>query len=249
MSVIAEVIKSVRERECEARDLTGRWYSLRVRPYFTLDNKVDGAVMVLLDIDALKRSEQFIAAARDYAEAIVRSAPDPMLILNSDLFIQTCSEAFYRTFSVTATESEGRLIYDLGNGQWNIPRLHHLLGDILPRNSVFNDLEITHEFASIGRRTMLLNARTMSETADQPARILLGIHDITERSQMQEALRASHAELRSHAAELERFNRVAVGRELRMVALKQEINELRRQQGEAARYPLEFEREAKDTDD
>ena len=71
----------MREREREVRDKDGRWYSLRVRPYLTLDNKVDGAVLVLVDISDLKRTEQAIAAARDYAEAIIRTARDPLLIL------------------------------------------------------------------------------------------------------------------------------------------------------------------------
>ncbi|MGH8654850.1 MAG: PAS domain-containing protein, partial [Gammaproteobacteria bacterium] len=128
---IVEVIDTVREREREVQDQAGRWYSLRVRPYMTLDNKVDGAVLVLIDIDALKRSEHAIAAARDYAEAIVSTAPGPLLILNADLRVHTANEAFYNAFKVEPSGSEGRLIYELGNHQWNIPRLRELLEDIL----------------------------------------------------------------------------------------------------------------------
>ncbi len=176
-----EVFDTVREREREVQDQAGRWYSLRVRPYMTLDNKVDGAVLVLVDIDALKRSEHAIAAAREYAEAIVRTAPDPLLILNAELRVHTANEAFYNTFKVDPSGSEGRLIYELGNHQWNIPRLRELLEDILPRNSLFDNFEVTHDFETIGRRTMLLNARELRDIGDRPARILLGIQDITER--------------------------------------------------------------------
>ncbi|HKQ74714.1 MAG TPA: chemotaxis protein CheB [Blastocatellia bacterium] len=190
-ALIVEVIDTVSAKELEAQDTEGRWYSMRVRPYKTLDNKIDGAVIALVDIDALKRSEAEIQEARDYAEAIVRTTRDPLLILNADLRVHTANEAYYYTFKVSPAESEGRLIYDLSNGQWNIPRLRELLEDILPRNSFFNDFEVTHDFETIGRRTMLLNARKLSDASGQPARILLGIQDITELKRAQEALRES----------------------------------------------------------
>jgi two-component system, chemotaxis family, CheB/CheR fusion protein len=188
-SFIAEVIASVREREWEVQDKDGRGYSLRVRPYFTLDNKVDGAVLVLVDINDLKRNEQAVAAARDYAEAIIQTARDPLLILNADLRVHTANQAFYSTFKVSPAESEGCLIYELGNRQWDIPKLRQLLEDILPRNCLFNNFEVRHEFESIGQRTMLLNARRLDDTGGQPARILLGIQDVTEVFRYQAAAR------------------------------------------------------------
>ena len=102
---------------------------------------------------------------------------------------RTANEAFYKTFKVTPVKTEGRLIYELGDGQWNIPKLRDLLEDVLPRNSSFEDFEITHDFATIGRRTMLLDARKLSDTEGRPARILLGIQDITENLQFQTAAR------------------------------------------------------------
>ncbi len=175
----------MRARECEVTDREGRWYSLRVRPYLTLDNKVDGAVLMLVDIDALKRNERAIAEARDYAEAIVRTVRDPLLILDSDLRVHTANAAFYEAFRMSSTDVEGRSIYDLGNGRWNIPRLRGLLEEILPRNSFFDDFEVTQDFEGIGRRTMLLNARTLAAHNGEPARILLGIEDVTEQLRFQ----------------------------------------------------------------
>jgi len=154
-------------------------------------------VLVLVDIDALKRSERVIAAARDYAESIVRTAPDPLVVLDAELRVRTANEAFYRTFHVSAVKSEGRLIYDLGNGQWNIPKLRELLEDILPGKKVINEFEVTHEFESIGWRTILVNARTLNGVEDQLAGILLGLNDITDRVRAQQSLRESEARFRS----------------------------------------------------
>jgi len=194
--VIATVIETVRESEREVRNKEGRWYLLRVRPYMTLDNKIDGAVLVLVDIDALKRTEAEITEAREYADAIIRTTRDPLLVLNADLRLHSANEAFYKTFKAAPGESEGRLIYELGNGQWNIPRLRELLEDILPRNSFFNSLEITHDFESIGRRIMLLNARKLGGANGRPAKILVGIQDITEILHLEATTRRSEVRYR-----------------------------------------------------
>src|SRR5438132_9039888 len=147
--LLRKVIDTITERELEAQDNEGRWYSLRVRPYLTLDNKIDGVVLVLADIDTLKRSEREIASARDYAEAILRKARYPLVVLTAELRVHTANAAFYKTFKVLPGETNGRLIYEVGNGQWNIPKLRDFLEDILPRNSFFDDFEVTHNFESI----------------------------------------------------------------------------------------------------
>jgi two-component system CheB/CheR fusion protein len=193
---IAEVVDTGSEREREVRDKDGHWYSLRVRPYLTLDNRLDGAVLVLVNIDALKQTERTITEARDFAESIIHTARDPLMILDAKLRVQMANEAFYATFKVSRTEAEGRLIFDLDHGHWNIPKLRELLKDIVPRHSFFNNFEVTHDFENIGHRTMLLNARTLSETSGQPGRILLGIQDITELLRFQAELRRSELRYR-----------------------------------------------------
>ncbi|MEX2119868.1 MAG: chemotaxis protein CheB [Pirellulales bacterium] len=195
-AVIAEVITSVRECEREVRDNDGRWYSLHVRPYITSDNKVDGATLVLVDINALKESEQAVIAARDFAEAIIRTTRDPFLILDAELRVESANEAFYTTFKVSPAESVGRTIFKLDHGRWNIPKLRELLQDILPRHSFFNNFEVTNNFENIGHRTMLLNARTLKETSRQPARILLGIQDVSELLHFQAEMRRSELRYR-----------------------------------------------------
>ena len=179
--LLRDVIDTGSVREREVRDKDGRWYVLRARPYMTADNKIDGVVLVLVDINDLKRSERETKAARDYAEATIRTARDPMIVLRADLRVNTANEAFYKTFKTTPDQTEGRLIYDLGDQQWNIPKLRMLLEDILPRNSFFDDFEVTHDFPQIGRRTMLLNARRLELDDGAPQMILLAIEDVTER--------------------------------------------------------------------
>jgi len=247
--LVQDVIDNVRAQERDVLHKEGRWYTLRVHPYLTHDKKVDGAVVVLADITDLKHTVRDVEAAREYAEAIIRTVRDPLMILRADLRVNTANEAFYRTFKAESHQTEGRLIYELGNRQWDIPKLRELLEEILPRNSVFNDFEVTHDFPEIGRRIMLLNARRLEQDDGSRGLILLAIEEVTERKRAVEALVASRAELESHAEELARFNRAAVGRELQMIELKKEINELCGRQGEPARYPLEFEREDKDSDE
>ncbi len=194
--LIAEVIDGVTVREREIRDKSGRWYFLRVRPYTTLDNKIDGAVLVLWDIDPLKRSEHETMEARDYAEAMVRTAREALVVLRPDLRVNTANEAYYRTFKTTPDQTQGRLIHELGNGQWKIAPLIPLLEDIIPRNSFFNDFEVVHDFPSVGKRTMLLSARRLENEPSAPPLILLAIEDVTERLESRAALKRSEIRYR-----------------------------------------------------
>lgn len=188
---VREVIDTVAVREREVRDKDGPWYSLRVRPYLTLDNKIDGAVLVLVDIDALKRSEREILESRDYADAILQEVP-PLLILDDEQRVVTANKSFYSQFKVTPEQIENHSVYELGNGQWRIPKLRTLLQDVLPRHSFFNDFEITHDFLGVGRRTVLLHGRQL----DSVSRIVLRIEDVTERLEARAAMKRSEIRYR-----------------------------------------------------
>ena len=120
---ILEVIHTLHLRTQEVQDQTGRWYDLRIRPYRTIDNRIDGAVVVLVEIDALKRSTDQLREARDYAEAIVQTVRESLLVLNADLQVVQANQPFYTTFQVAPSETENVQIFELGNGQWNIPQL------------------------------------------------------------------------------------------------------------------------------
>jgi two-component system CheB/CheR fusion protein len=176
----------------DIRDSHGRWYSLRILPSAGPDGKTDGAVMVLIDIDAAKRGQ-------DFAEAIVETVREPLVILNQNLQVVKANKKFYETFQSAHQDTEGRLIYDLGNGQWNIPKLRELLENILPAHSTFRDFEVTHEFDRVGRKVMLLNASEIFNPNAQARTILLAIEDATDRKHAEEALRTTNAELQHFA--------------------------------------------------
>jgi light-regulated signal transduction histidine kinase (bacteriophytochrome) len=124
---------------------------------------------------------------------------EPLVILNQNLKVMKANKAFYDTFLVLREETEGQLIYDLGNGQWNIPMLRELLENIIPAHSTFRDFQVTHEFQRVGRKVMLLNGSEIFNPNAQARTILLAIEDATERKQAEESLRTTNAELQDFA--------------------------------------------------
>jgi two-component system, chemotaxis family, CheB/CheR fusion protein len=173
-----EAIRRAAPQEREVRTNEGGWQMLHVRPYKTWDNRIEGAVISLQDVDTLKRT---LDQTREYADTIVESAREPILVLDAGLKVTAANPAFYRNFEVTPEETEGRLIYELGNGQWNIPRLRELLEEIVPRNSRVDDFEMSHDFPHLGTRDMQLNARRIEMQPGHPF-ILLAIEDVTAKS-------------------------------------------------------------------
>ena len=142
----------------------------------------------LHDITERKQLETEIQDAREYAENIVETVREPLVVMNSDLKILTANQSFYNTFKVTPGETIGNFIYDLGNRQWNIPKLRVLFEKILPHDTVINDYEVEHEFLDIGRKIILLNARQIYRKNIGSHIILLAMEDITERKQLETAI-------------------------------------------------------------
>src|SRR4030043_1491964 len=133
--------------------------------------------------------------AREYAESIINTVREPLIALDQDLRVVTASRSFYEVFKVTPKETVGQLIYDLGNKQWNIPKLRELLETILPQKTTFDNYEVEHELSTIGRRIMLLNARQIQRASGKERIILLAIEDITERREIENGLEKAHEEL------------------------------------------------------
>jgi PAS domain S-box-containing protein len=144
-----------------------------------------------LDLEALHQSESHLRKAEQSANAILEDVP-PFLVLDQDLRVTMANHSFYSHFGVLSAQTINSRIYELGNRQWDIPQLRTLLEDVLPRNSFFNDFEISHTFPSIGRRTILLSGRRV----DHLQRILLMIEDVTERLHFQSGMRRSEIRYR-----------------------------------------------------
>ena len=156
----------------------------------------DQAPLMLLaieDITERKRLEdelhQVATEIHEHTASIVATVREPLLVLDADLRVQSASRSFYENFRVTPEGTENRLLYDLGNRQWDIPALRQLLEEVLPQENQVNDFSVEHEFEHIGNKTMLLNARRLIRATDRTPMILLAIEDITERSRLEDELR------------------------------------------------------------
>jgi PAS domain S-box-containing protein len=137
--------------------------------------------------------------ALSYTEAIVDTVREPLLVLDRELRVTTASRAFCRTFGVSPEATVLQFIYEVGNGEWNIPSLRTLLEEVLPRHRAFQDFEVAHTFPAIGRRVMLLNARRLLHDSNNTEHILLAIEDITERKRISDELVRSNEDLQRFA--------------------------------------------------
>ena len=155
-----------------------------------------------------RSAELAVEEARRYAESIIDTVREPLIALDQDLRVVSVSRSFYEVFKVKPEETVGQLIYDLGNKQWDIPKLRELLETILPQKTTFDNYEVEHDFASIGRRTMLLNARQIQRVWGKERIILLAIEDVTERREIENGLEKAHEELKELATELKRTAQV-----------------------------------------
>jgi two-component system CheB/CheR fusion protein len=175
------VLDTLIHREAELQTKDGHWYNMRISPYRTTDNVIDGLVVTFVNVHHQKQSEQSVHAAREYAENILDTVREPFIILDGNLRVISANRSFYRLFRVEPELTEGKLIYDLGNRQWDIPKLRELLEEVISQNTVFEDFEVEHEFPNLGKRVMLLNARRVYQESGKSQMILLAIEDVTER--------------------------------------------------------------------
>jgi two-component system, chemotaxis family, CheB/CheR fusion protein len=188
--------------EREVQDLKGHWYSIHIRPYKTDEHKVEGALIFFINIDSIKGVEKLtrtleeLKQARTYNEWVVETLREPLLILDTKLHVISANPAFYEKFHVSRDATEHQAVYNLGNGQWNIPELHRLLEELLPKNKEIHNFEVDHHFPVLGRRSMLLNARRL----DHQNLIFLAIEDITERKAAEQQILHFNSELEEKVA-------------------------------------------------
>lgn len=175
-----QVLKDRRNMEKEVHTKDGTTYMMRMSPYRTVDDLVDGVAITFLNIDPQKRLSEKVESlvnSLEKAENLFNTVREPLIALNDEFRVIHANKSFYRMFRVTDKETEGMYIYDLGRGQWNIPELRKLLEDIIPQNEVFEDFEVEHDFPRIGRKKLLLNARKIVEGKEGKGMILLAMEE------------------------------------------------------------------------
>ena len=154
--------------------------------------EVAGVVLVFRDITERRKTERALATALGYADDIIATLREPFVVLDYDLRVKTANRSFYDSFHVSKEETENRLVYDLGNGQWDIPGLRKLLDEVLSRNKSVHDFEVEHSFPSLGRKTMLLNARPFPPDSKHPELILLAVEDVSALRERADELAEAH---------------------------------------------------------
>ena len=177
-----KVQKSAQALRKEVQTMDGHWYLLRILPFRTTQDRLDGVVVSFLDIHELmqvKDDYKESDARFRYAASIVETVREPLVVLDKDLAVLSANRAFYHTFKVSEDETVGSYLYELSDGQWNIPELITFLKDVIPKQESFEDFQVEHEFPRIGFRKMLLNARRIYEPGAYKERILLAIEDVT----------------------------------------------------------------------
>jgi two-component system CheB/CheR fusion protein len=179
LAEIQSVLDTLIPVEREVQTLDGKWYMARIHPYRTLDNVIEGVVLTFADISERREAERLrlgvVQLARELAEGIVNTVSEPLIVLDGKLQVVSASRSFYAHFKVEAADTVGRKIYDLGNGQWNIPALRKLLENILLKDQVIEGYVVEHDFPGFGQRRMQLNARRIVTAIGNTEFILLAM--------------------------------------------------------------------------
>ena len=179
-----KVQKSARYTELEVQTKNGYWYLMRILPFRTMGDQLEGVIISFLDINELKQLKEQLKKTEitfKYAESIVETVREPLVVLDGNLKVISANRSFYHTFQLPTDSTVGEYIYKLGDGEWNIPDLIKMLKNVIPNQEVFNDFLMEHKINKIGYRKMLLNARRIYEQDAYQERILLAIEDITDK--------------------------------------------------------------------
>jgi two-component system CheB/CheR fusion protein len=166
----------IKEREVQGAD--GNWFFMRILPYRTSKNTIDGLVLTFLAITKIKEAERAIEAVRGVAASIVETVREPLLVLDDQLRVVSVNQSFYRIFHVTPREVEQQLLYHLCDGGWNIPELRSTLEEVLPKQTSFQDFVVDKTFPRIGRKVLVLNGRRLEKDVSQSGRILLAMEEV-----------------------------------------------------------------------
>lgn len=177
-----EVLRTLVFKEIEVQTNDGLWYQMRILPYRTTGNVIDGVVITFLDINILKTSSEKInklnreiQLAREYADNIIDTMRESLLILDIDLKVRSANRTFYKVFNTVSEKTVGKFIYELDDNQWDIPDLRKLLEEIIPKSTFLEDYEVEYNSINAGRKKLLLNARQIFQGEKETKLILLAI--------------------------------------------------------------------------
>ncbi len=190
---IAGVIETTAVKEAEVRDPDGRWQRVQIRPYQMADGRIDGAVVSLVDIDALKRAVTDARRARDFAAAALETVPVPVLVLDSRQRVTSANRAFYEGFRASPTAA-GRALTDLGPGPWQSAAFAARVRGGIEGGAPFQDVELEYELPDVGRRVMVMSGRVVPDALDGDRSLVLAIEDVTERRRIEEERARAQAE-------------------------------------------------------
>jgi two-component system CheB/CheR fusion protein len=174
-----EVLKTLRPKQIEVATKDGAWQLMRILPYRTIDNAIDGVVITLVNITDVTLAEKAGREARAYFESIFNTVREPLLVLDGQLRIGSANQAFYKLFRWRPRQIEGDLIHEIGCGEWDQPELRQRLRRILPQGEAIDGLRLEADFPKIGHRVFLLNARRLQRQGGLPDMILLAVQELT----------------------------------------------------------------------
>jgi two-component system CheB/CheR fusion protein len=181
---IRETLQAQSVKEWEVQGLAGRWFRLQIRPYRTADQRLDGAILSFIDVNALKRAAADAEGARDYARGIVEAVPLPLLVLDEQMCVLSTNSAFHESFTIPLRGTEGAKFFELLGGVWDVTALRAAVEGSLVGHGRFRDVEIQLTFPATGPRHLLLAGRPVASTSGQWM-LLLVIDDVTERRMLE----------------------------------------------------------------
>jgi two-component system CheB/CheR fusion protein len=176
-----EVLNKLVRKEIKVRGRDRSWFVVRIVPYRTRGNIIEGVVITFLDVSRFEKSLIEARDAKNFFYNTLSALWEPVMVINDDLKVFTANRAFYRSFKTTPKETEDRFVFELGDKQWDIPDLRKFLEEIIPHDHEFEEFEVEHDFPGIGHRKMLLNARKIEAGEKRRAMILLSFKDVTDK--------------------------------------------------------------------
>jgi two-component system CheB/CheR fusion protein len=178
-SLARSVLLTLNPSVLELQDREGIWRELRVRPYRTADNRIEGIVLVFVEVDAIRRAEMAASKARQFAEAVLEAVQMPLLVLRGDLRVRFANRAFYNTYAFRPNETEDQLFTEIGGRQWDLPGLGAALTDSLTSQEIVRELEYESEFPRLGKVNLCIHLRSVQPEGERL--VLVAVENITQR--------------------------------------------------------------------